>query len=73
LLLQLVDHALDVAAEKQRNVEAQRQPQGDNEALTLLRERLSRPEPDEATRRPRADRKDIGVTLCYGAPERKTP
>lgn len=40
--IQSADHVLDVAAQKERNVEAQREPQGDDEARRLLRERLAR-------------------------------
>lgn len=40
--IQSADHVLDVAAEKERNVEAQRQVQSDEDARTLLREQLGR-------------------------------
>lgn len=40
--IQSADHVLDLAAAKQRNVEAQREPQGDDEARVLLREQLAR-------------------------------
>ncbi len=39
--IQSADRVLDVAAEKERNVEAQRQPQSDAEARKVLRERLA--------------------------------
>jgi hypothetical protein len=40
--IQSSDHILDVAAEKERNIEDQRKPQGDDEARSLLREQLTR-------------------------------
>lgn len=40
--IQSADHILDVAAGKERNVEAQREPQADAEARGLLREQLAR-------------------------------
>jgi hypothetical protein len=40
--IQSADHVLDIATGKERNVEAQRQPQGDEEARALLREHLAR-------------------------------
>jgi hypothetical protein len=39
--IQSADHVLDVAAQKERNVEAQREPQSDDEARRLLREQLA--------------------------------
>jgi hypothetical protein len=39
--IQSADHVLDVAAEKERNVAAQREPHGDEEARALLRAHLS--------------------------------
>jgi hypothetical protein len=39
--IQSADHVLDVAAQKERNVEAQREPQSDDEARILLREQLA--------------------------------
>ncbi len=39
--IQSSDHILDVAAAKERNVDALRQPQADNETLLLLRSRLA--------------------------------
>lgn len=38
--IQSADHVLDLAAERERNIEAQRQPQSDEEARALLREHL---------------------------------
>jgi hypothetical protein len=40
--IQSADHVLDVAAGKERNVEAQRSAQSDDEARSLLREQLGR-------------------------------
>ena len=40
--IQSADHVLDVAAEKERNVKAQRQPRSDQEARDRLKEHLSR-------------------------------
>jgi hypothetical protein len=40
--IQSSDHILDVAAAKERNVMAQREPQGDDAARALLREQLQR-------------------------------
>ncbi len=40
--IQSADHVLDVAAMKERNVEAQRQPQSDEEARERLKEHLRR-------------------------------
>ena len=39
--IQSADHILDVAAEKERNVESQRQPQSDADARALLRDHLA--------------------------------
>jgi hypothetical protein len=39
--IQSADHVLDVAAQKERNVEAQREPQSDDDARILLREQLA--------------------------------
>ncbi len=39
--IQSADRVLDVAAKKDRNIEAQRQPQSDGDARALLRDRLS--------------------------------
>ncbi|HZT87695.1 MAG TPA: hypothetical protein VFA12_06980 [Stellaceae bacterium] len=39
--IQSSDHILDLAAAKERNIEAQREPQGDAEARALLREHLA--------------------------------
>lgn len=39
--IQSSDHVLDLAAAKERNIEAQRMPQGDEEAKALLRTRLA--------------------------------
>ncbi len=40
--IQSSDHILDLAAERERNVEAQRHPQGDDHARELLRAQLQR-------------------------------
>jgi hypothetical protein len=40
--IQSADRVLDVAAEKERNVAAQREPQSDDDARALLREQLAR-------------------------------
>jgi hypothetical protein len=40
--IQSSDHILDLAAAKERNVEAQREPQADGDARLLLREQLKR-------------------------------
>ena len=40
--IQSSDHILDLAAAKDRNVEAQREPQADTEARVLLRAQLTR-------------------------------
>jgi hypothetical protein len=40
--IQSADHVLDVAAAKERNVEAQREPQSDDEARALVRAQLAR-------------------------------
>ena len=40
--IQSSDRLLDIAAEKERNVEAQRAPQADDEARALLRDQLAR-------------------------------
>jgi hypothetical protein len=42
--IQSADHVLDLAAERERNVEAQRQPQSDDGSRALLREHLARRE-----------------------------
>ncbi len=39
--IQSADHVLDVAAQKERTVEAQREPQSDDDARRLLREQLA--------------------------------
>jgi len=46
--IQSADHVLDVAAAKERNVEAQREPQSGDEARALVRDRLARGDSSEA-------------------------
>lgn len=43
--IQSADHVLDIAAEKERNIEAQRHSQSDDAARALLRDQLRRPGP----------------------------
>lgn len=46
--IQSADHVLDMAAEKERNVEAQCEPRGDDEARAMLRDQLTRRDPSGA-------------------------
>ena len=46
--IQSADHVLDVAAEKERNVIVQRQPQSDEDARALLRTHLTQPGQSES-------------------------
>jgi hypothetical protein len=55
--IQSSDHILDIAEANARNIEAQREPQADEQTRALLREQLTAQQPDDLSADPNAAKK----------------